>query len=487
LTHLELNLEHDTAVDAAALSAALARLSSLQFLSLTSSGSQEKAAPAGCLAGIAQLSQLTELQLHNCWADIDQPLQQLLVHPLPLRKLLLHVRSDLPDLNLAHLTQLEELEHSWGALTAASVLPQQLQRVQLGSVECAADFVAAMQLPALQWFSFLVCLKQHALLQQLAQHTAIQQLALTYDGSDDALATAAVWKQLPQLRELRMLWENSIPSVDQQAAILAGIAAATGLTKLEFPIQVLDSAEDEVDWGLGDPPPLDVSVCGSFAALTNLKELWLACSWARLAVGDALALTALTNSTLLSSRAHCLGEKRIRSRGIDGASVAAVVSSLPQLRHFELDDCSMMGAESLAAIGQLVQLTQLHLGCCEYGGVTHEGLALLTGLSRLQQLTIQASRMVSDATLKKFAQLQGISKVKWLRQPLQPGVAYMFASRPHEVWQGGAESEDSGDYEGSDGYDDDDDDEGSDGFEDSDGYDDDDKAEDDTSEDEVDA
>jgi hypothetical protein len=478
LTHLQLNLEHDTAVDAAMLSLALARLSSLQFLCLESSGCQHKAPPASCLEGIAQLSQLTELQLHNCWSNIDQPLQQLLAQPLPLRKLLLHIRSDLPDLNLAHLTQLEVLEHSWGALTPASVLPQQLQRLQLGSVECAADFVAPMQLPALQWFSFLVRFKNHALLLQLAQHTALQQLALTYDGSDDALATAAVWQQLPQLRELRMLWENSIPTVDQAAAILAGIAAATGLTKLEFSVQVLDSAENEVFGGC-EPPPLDVSVCGSLAALQNLQELRLECAFARLAVGDALALTALTNLTLLASRCSCSGEqKRVRSRGIDGTAVAAVVRSLPQLRHFELDDCSMMREEALAAIGRLVQLTQLRLGCAEYGEVTHEGLALLTRLSRLQQLTLQASRQVSDAALRKFGQLQGIRKVEVLRQPVQPGVVYTFVSRPGEVWQGagdgdledsdeyeGSESEDSDDYEGSDQY------EGSDEYEDSDGFD----------------
>jgi hypothetical protein len=451
LTHLELDVQHDTAVDAAALSAAIARLSSLQFLSLKSGYSQEKAAPACCLASIAQLSQLTELQLHNCWSDIDQPLQQLLAHPLPLRKLLLHVRSELPDLNLAHLTQLEVLEHRWAALTPASVLPQQLQRLQTGPVWCADDFAAALQLPALQWFSFPVQFKEHGLLLQLAQHTAIQQLALTYDGSDEALATAAVWKQLPQLRELSMLHGDGIFSLDEQAVILAGIAAATGLTNSDFSIRVLEFDESEHKaGGWVDPPPLDVSVCGSFAALTNLKELRLECHFARLAIGDALALTALTNLTLLSSRAYCFGEKRTRSRGIDGASVAAVARGLPQLRHFELDDCSMMREESLAAIGQLVQLTQLHLGCREYGGVTRHGLALLTGLSRLQQLTIQACRLTSDADLQKFGQLHGIKQVVALREPEQPGFAYTYVWISGEVWHGGADCEESYDYDDSD-------------------------------------
>jgi hypothetical protein len=319
LTHLQLDLQYDTAVNAVALSAALAGLTSLQFLCLKGSCQQAKAAPASCLAGIAQLSKLTELQLHNCWSSIDQPLQQLLAHPVRLRKLQLHVCSDLPDLNLAHLTQLEVLEHSWGALTPATVLPQQLQRLQLGAVECAADLVVPMQLPALKWLSILVRSKKHALLLQLAQHTSLQRLMLVYDGSDEAAATAAVWKQLPQLRGLTMLWENSIPGVEQAAAILAGAAGATRLTKLVFPAQVITDGEEEEDW---DAPPPEVAVCASLAAVTSLEELQLNYGYTRLAAGDALALIALTNLTQLLLLSDSPGEHtRCSSRGIDGATL----------------------------------------------------------------------------------------------------------------------------------------------------------------------
>jgi hypothetical protein len=338
LTHLTLDLQHDTAVDGAALSGALAHLSSLQFLCLHSHCMEKTAVPASCLAGIAQLGQLTELQLHKCLSDIDQP--------LPLRKLVLHVRSDLPHLNLAHLTQLEVLEHSWGALTPQSVLPQRLQRLQLGVVECADDLVVPMQLPALQWLSILVRGPEPAQqLLQLAQHTALQELQLRYDGSDEAVATAAVWQQLPQLRELSMVWGNSFPSRQQGADILAGIAACTGLTKLVFPAQVLtegDEDEEHVPPSY-EPPPAEVAVCASLAGLTNLRHLELDCAHTRLAPGDALALTALTNLTHLVSSGM---PQLFGGRGVTGAAVAAVACSLKQLRHLELDGCNMQDVGS---------------------------------------------------------------------------------------------------------------------------------------------
>jgi hypothetical protein len=37
--------------------------------------------------GPSQLKQLTSLKLHGKWSDSEQPLQQLLAQPLPLRQL----------------------------------------------------------------------------------------------------------------------------------------------------------------------------------------------------------------------------------------------------------------------------------------------------------------------------------------------------------------------------------------------------------------
>jgi hypothetical protein len=82
--------------------------------------------------------------------------------------------------------------------------------------------------------------------------------------------------------------------------------------------------------------------------------------------------------------------------------------------------------------------------------VTRYGLALLTGLTRLQQLTIQACRLTSDAELEKFGQLQGIQKAVASREPEQPGMAYTYVWISGEVWHGGADCEESYDYDDSD-------------------------------------
>uniref|UniRef100_A0A383WHS6 Uncharacterized protein n=1 Tax=Tetradesmus obliquus TaxID=3088 RepID=A0A383WHS6_TETOB len=93
-------------VDGNRLSALLARLSSLQQLRL-SPAVYGVSIPGSCLAGVARLGQLTELVLGGSWQAADQPLQQLLQQPLPLRLLKLRLWR-LPVINLAALTRLEE-------------------------------------------------------------------------------------------------------------------------------------------------------------------------------------------------------------------------------------------------------------------------------------------------------------------------------------------------------------------------------------------
>jgi hypothetical protein len=453
LTYLSLDLQHEKAVaaDSSALSSALAGLRNLQFLRLSSKPEswEEEASSASCLAGVAQLSQLTELQLLNDWSDIDQPLQQLLAQPLPLRKLLLHVQSDLPDVNLAHLTQLELLDHRWHSLTPRSVLPQQLQRLQLGAVECAEDLEVLMQLPSLQWLSILVRTEDHALLLQLAKHPSLQELALRYDGSEEALATAAAWRQLPQLRELQMKWEHSLPQGQQIADMTAGIAAATGLTKLLLPLESLDE-EDTTEFGTIRPSPVQVTVCASLAALTNLKHLELCCVDAELTPGDALALTALTKLTHLVSTGAGLTPRGEGVCGVGGAAVAEIMRSLKQLQHLRLDECRMRDLASLAAVGQLTQLTELQL--MGVGGVTLEGLNLLTGLSRLQQLTLQTGREVPDDVLQQFAQRHGISKAVSKPVPRRVVTYVARGCTLTHVPYGAEESEQSDEYEDDDEF-----------------------------------
>jgi hypothetical protein len=78
LTQLDLSLgtERGT-VDAAAVSAALGRLSSLQQLRL-SSAALALLSPGNCLASVPQLSRLTSLYLNSNWCGSAAMLQQLL-------------------------------------------------------------------------------------------------------------------------------------------------------------------------------------------------------------------------------------------------------------------------------------------------------------------------------------------------------------------------------------------------------------------------
>jgi hypothetical protein len=108
--------------------------------------------------------------------------------------------------------------------------------------------------------------------------------------------------------------------------------------------------------------------------------------------GDARALTALTGLTRLVLRG--LGS------GVGDVAATALACSLRQLRHLDLHSCDLGGMVCLAAIGQLTQLTALHLFGNE--GVTREGLMLLTGLKRLQQLGVCRNEEVTDAAVEEF-------------------------------------------------------------------------------------
>jgi hypothetical protein len=106
LTCLQLAAEYSSQVDGAALSAAIARLSSLQQLHLSSGLARS------CASSIAQLSRLTSLTLHAClWGRREEQVQWLVQQPLPLKHLSIQslVFSTLPRLDMTALTSLTEL------------------------------------------------------------------------------------------------------------------------------------------------------------------------------------------------------------------------------------------------------------------------------------------------------------------------------------------------------------------------------------------
>jgi hypothetical protein len=96
--------------------------------------------------------------------------------------------------------------------------------------------------------------------------------------------------------------------------------------------------------------------------------------------GDALALSALTGLTRLAVLDT--------ERGLDTAAASAIAGSLKQLRHLELHcpEVDLSSSELLAALGQLTQLTALHLK--HNVRMKSQELMQLTGLRRLKKLQV---------------------------------------------------------------------------------------------------
>jgi hypothetical protein len=406
--------------DSFALSMALARLSNLQQLHL---GRMSDASLGAALTTLVHLPQLTLLACKAEWhvvmhwqaeskqhnlvlaSPLSLALQQLLAQPLPLKSLQLPVdlSYQLPVLNMALLTKLTELSTGSGVLAGVSVLPAQLQQLHFHSSAEAHSMtpLTQLELKQLQRLSLRVDFEQPQVLLQLAQLPALSHLALQYDEDchgHPAAATASAWPMLPQLRELEIAQDNP-PSQQQWEAILAGAAAASGLTKLALDARMMsDELQEEANLESNEYTSVrwasEVAACASLAKLACLQDLTVGGSYGyfnlNLSYGDAFALTALTRLTRLNlARAQ---------HGVGTAVATALACSLQQLQSLNLGDCCLQldGAEGLAcwkAIGRLTQLTQLNLSGNE--GLTQHGLMQLTGLSCLEQ---EACEFMCDAT-----------------------------------------------------------------------------------------
>ncbi|KAF6257867.1 hypothetical protein COO60DRAFT_1701593 [Scenedesmus sp. NREL 46B-D3] len=392
LTHLDLQGLHGP-VDGPAASAALARLTHLQRLRI-----DIWRAPYSCLAGVAQLNRLTWLELHGFRSDSEQPLQLLLAQPLPLRVLRLSSFITLPSLDLSRLTQLQEFSYRGSELPDA-VFPSQLQQLELYSVGSNKLLQAVMQLQQLRRVTFS-CISgaSEPLLSRLAQMPALQQLVLVYHSGQQAAAAAVTWPQLPQLRELAVCLLNDGPSRRQWQTIFNGVAASTSLTKLGLEAAFRGDGDGDEDEGADGTWNAS---CAKLAGLTNLRQLSFT-GWSQvLALGDALALTALTRLTRL---------ELYRARaGVGDEAAAALAGSCKQLRHLDLTDCSLVSMACLANVAHLTQLTQLRLE--RNSGLTQQGLMLLTGLKRLQYLGVERSADVTDEVMEHFWAAMGVQQL----------------------------------------------------------------------------
>jgi hypothetical protein len=427
LTCLELDLNSSRSYaqrdrDAAALAAALPRLSSLQQLVFEG---DLMCKLDSCMSVLGQLSKLTSLKLMGLDSaeEAYSALQQLLLQPPPLR--VLHIDMDgytvgydpgdeaKQPLDMGCLQQLQEFT-CCGALPQLSVLPVQLRH--LGLDHCLysnRQLITVMPLQQLTALQFVVHFRELQPLLRLAQLPALQQLRLEMSSWQKAAAIAPAWGQLTQLCEFT-LYDNSddpTPTGQQVAAVVAGIAAATGLTSLylHLPYQFSDQQQEAAAAAEGGQQQVPVDVCASISGLTHLSYLTLgfleplrAANSVGLALalvpGDVVALTALTSLTYLdlSAGGRCVGDME----------VVALACCLKQLRHIGLDDCKLGAMACLGAVAHLPQLTELSL--VNVPGLTKQGLMMLKRLSHLQCLDMDRNAEVTDAVMAEFlAALRG--------------------------------------------------------------------------------
>jgi hypothetical protein len=371
LTHLDVSLHWDSATDdAAALSAAFARLSNLQHLRLKTMESCR--IPSSGLAGVAQLTRLTSLKPQGTWQGTWQDILPLLLAgllSLCLLRLWLHEVPNAVD--LTHLIQLEELAFV-GQQPKQLMLPQQLQRLELKSCD-GSTLAQILQLHQLQHLKIDASeLGAEQLLQLVQQLSSLQCLGLDYTwcAASDLAAVAEVWPQLPQLQDLQLPFHEPV-SRQGMAAVLTSAGSCSGLTRLFLSVWFIDGdgnyiaveQEDGEDEEQQQQQAVHNHVCASLASLTNLRDLSIRHAW--IPAGDAIALTALTGLTVLDLHGS--------RDGVGDAAAIALACGLVQLQRLDLTTCAvdMSNVDLTSALGQLVQLTEPY----QRKGTLHGNLA----------------------------------------------------------------------------------------------------------------
>uniref|UniRef100_A0A383VQ57 Uncharacterized protein n=1 Tax=Tetradesmus obliquus TaxID=3088 RepID=A0A383VQ57_TETOB len=428
LTQLDLNLgwrslDLQGSFSRAALSAALVRMTNLQQLRL------HGGLRAECLAGVAQLTQLSSLTLGGTWSTPDQPLQQLLALPLPLRQL--RLEFDRPqyhqvgDISVAHLTSLTELAapgwFSWSDVKLLTHLPAQLQALELGPLE-DGHLKELLRLQQLQRLSFRVAFEEQESLLRLTQLPALQELQLTYEAAYLAAANAPTWRRLPQLRQLIVEYNVHDATVRQLDQITAGLAAASSLTKLLLVGQSVYQEKAADDEGSSDYEYYDEddgecpqgSLCSSLAGLSLLQDLSIICgpTAAGMAMGNVLApdeVQALTALTGLTQLQLVNGEHQF------GGNTLSLVRGLPQLRHLELESFETYSGECMAAIGRMAQLTWLRLAGFKQwpDEASQQHLLQLAGLPQLRRLYLSSSEELAGGVLDGLRASLVHARVRW--------------------------------------------------------------------------
>jgi hypothetical protein len=280
---------------------------------------------------------------------------------------------------MSGLSSLTELHiGSSTALAAGSSLPVQLRTLVL-EARSQSNF-SNLRLTSLQQLQQLAitvfedvsvdALRGVRKLQQL------QHLALTYTCGTAAAVTAAAWLQLPWLQELRIDLMTNACSSQEFVGVMAGLAAAASLTKLQLDVFVSDAR--------------CLDMCQHVAGLSRLRDLSVSTA-TPLAACDAQHLSALVGLTLLSLENLWAG--------VGDFAAAVLMCGLTQLKDLSLKSCELGSCACLAPMAKLTDLTALDLS---YNNGAEQRLMVLTSLVNLQKLAVGKAGQAASEVVTAF-------------------------------------------------------------------------------------
>jgi hypothetical protein len=420
------------------MAAALAQLTSLRDMCLTCTD-DAAVVPAVVLSGVKHMQQLTSLQLHASFSATDQlelllgskrphmqlPLQRLTLDDLLasrqqqqqqqrsnqqevylplLQQLSLRFSAAAgsemqpPKLQMSGLNSLTELHIGSGTAFAIGFsLPPQLRQLTLeAGSEANLNSLKLTSLHQLQQLAITVCEGVSVdTLRSLLKLQQLQGLALTYGCGTAAAVTAAAWQQLPWLHELRIDFMSNPCSGQELAGVVAGLGAATSLTKLHMVLCVSDASSS-------------FQVCEQLARLFRLQDLSIR-SATPIAAGDAQHLSSLVGLTRLSLENLWAG--------VGDFAAAVLMCSLTQLKALSLRSCELGSCACLAPLAKLTDLTALDLS---YNSGVEQRLMVLTSLVNLRVLAVGRAGQASNEVVAEFwAALHGARQRRQQQQPQQ--------------------------------------------------------------------
>jgi hypothetical protein len=304
-----------------------------------------------------------------------------------------------PRLQMLGRTSLTELHIGSGtAFAIGSSLPPQLRKLTLeAGSETNFSNLKLTSLQQLQQLTITVCEGVSVdMLRSLLKLQQLQGLALTYSCGTTAAVTAAAWQQLPRLHELQIDFMANPCSGQEFACVVAGLGAATSLTKLHMDLCVSDASSS-------------FQVCEQLAGLFRLQDLSIS-SATPIAAGDAQHLSSLVGLTRLSLENLWAG--------VGDFAAAVLMCSLTRLKDLSLRSCELGSCACLAPMAKSTDLTALDLS---YNSGVEQRLMVLTSLVNMRVLVVGRAGQASNEVVAEFwAALHGARQRRQQQQQQQP-------------------------------------------------------------------